>query len=83
MDIILGARGIKTVDWRETLATLEKQISQEQQFLQSLRRTFASDEFVRKAPPEVIEAKRKKMEEVKNKIVKLEFEINKIKMEHK
>jgi len=58
-------------------------MQEEQQFLQGLRRTLTSGDFASKAPPAVVEAKKKKMEEVKSKIVKLDFEINKLKMEHK
>lgn len=65
------------------MANLEKQVASEQQFLQDLRRMLTRGDFVEKAPPAVVEAKKKKMEAVKSKIIKLDFEINKLKMEHK
>ena len=56
---------------------------EEEQFLQGLRRALTSGDFATKAPAAVVEAKKQKMQEVKSKIIKIEFEINKIKMEHK
>lgn len=65
------------------MVDLEKQVSDEQQFLQRLRTTLASEDFARKAPENVVKDKKKKMEQVKSRIAQLEFEINKIKMEKK
>ncbi len=82
MDIKLWAKGIKTVDRRITLADLEKQVAEEEQFLQRMRGMFQGD-FAARAPAEVIKEKKKKMEEVKSRIAAMQYEINKIKMERK
>ncbi|USN54544.1 MAG: hypothetical protein H6765_08575 [Candidatus Peribacteria bacterium] len=59
---------------------LERQVAEEEQFLQRMRNMFSGD-FSLKAPPEVVQKKKKKMEEVKSRIAKMQYEINKIKME--
>ncbi len=82
MDIKLGAKGIKSVDRRITLADLEKQVAEEEQFLQRMRGMFTGD-FAARAPEGVIKEKKKKMEEVKSRIAAMQYEINKIKMERK
>jgi valyl-tRNA synthetase len=82
MDIKLGAKGIKSVDRRVTLQDLEKQIAEEEQFLQRMRGMFTGD-FAARAPESVIKEKKKKMEEVKSRIAAMQYEINKIKMERK
>lgn len=61
---------------------LEKQVKEEEEFLQRLRATLTSAWFTDRAPVKVVEDKKNKMNEVKSKIAKLEFEINKIKMNH-
>jgi valyl-tRNA synthetase len=83
MDIKVGAKGIKVRDWKETLVDLEKQVANEEQFLQRLRMTLASNDFSAKAPEKVVKAKKKKMKEVKTRIAQLELEIQKIKVEKK
>lgn len=82
MDIKLGVKGIKEIDRRETLADLEKQVAEEEQFLQRMRNMFAGD-FATKAPADVVKQKKEKMEEVKSRIAQMQYEINKIKMERK
>jgi len=71
------------VDWKQKLEVLEKQIEEEEAFLQRMRSTLANDDFAKKAPPEVIEEKKKKMQEVKQKIMQIQLEIQKIKMQKK
>jgi len=82
MDITLWVKWLKERNWKEVMAELEKQIKEEESFLQRLRVTLTSPGFADKAPPHVIEDKKNKMNEVKSKIAKLEFEISKIKMNH-
>lgn len=82
MDIKLGAKGVKSVDRRITLADLEKQVAEEEQFLQRMRGMLTGD-FVARAPEKVVAEKKKKMEEVKSRIAAMQYEINKIKMERK
>jgi valyl-tRNA synthetase len=83
MDIKVGAKGKKSINRKETLQDLEKQVTEEHQFLQRLRTTLTSPSFAAKAPENVVKEKKKKMKQVKSRIAQLEFEINKIKMERK
>jgi len=83
MDIKVWAKWVKEINRRETLQDLEKQVEDEQQFLQRLRTTLSSWDFARKAPEHVVTEKKEKMQQVLSKIAQLEFEINKIKMEKK
>lgn len=83
MDIKVWVKGVKSVDWKQKLEVLEKQIEEEEAFLQRMRSTLANDDFAKKAPPEVIEEKKKKMQEVKQKIMQIQLEIQKIKMQKK
>jgi len=76
-------KGLVELDWREVLKDLEKQVNEEEQFLQRVRSSLASPGFLERAPKEVVDEKKKKMEEVKSKISHLNYEINKIKMNHK
>jgi valyl-tRNA synthetase len=64
------------------LVSLEKQLSDEEQFLQRMRSIMTSGDFLSKAPPALIEERKAKMNEVKHKITQLQFEIQKVKSEH-
>ena len=81
MDITLGAKGIKAVDWKSVLKEYESQKAEEEQFLSRL--TLSSPWFVDNAPAHVLEDKKNKMQEVKATIAKIDVEIQKIKMKHK
>jgi valyl-tRNA synthetase len=61
---------------------LEKQLNDEEQFLQRMRSAITSPEFLSKAPSSVIEDRKAKMLEVKQKITQLQYELQKIKSEH-
>lgn len=76
-------KGLVEIDWREQLKDLEKQIDEEEKFLQRVRASLSSPGFMERAPKEVVDEKKKKMDEVKSKISHLNYEINKIKMNHK
>ena len=65
------------------LVELEKSVAEEEQFLQRMRIQLSSPDFLMKAPPSVVEEKQQKMQEVKNRIVSLQHEIQRLKMEHK
>lgn len=69
MDIKLGVQGVTTKDRKTHLSELEKTIHEEEQFLQRLRLTISSTDFLSKAPHEVVQEKKQKIEEVKSKIV--------------
>ena len=79
MDIKIWVQGIQTIDWKVQLRELEQQLKEEEQFLQRMRSMFLWD-FADKAPANVVEAKRKKMAEVKSKISYIEWEIRRLKM---
>lgn len=65
---------------KEQLVQLQEQLSKENEFLQNLRNILANPAFLQNAKPEVIEQKKKKMEEVQSKIIAIEEEIARIKM---
>jgi len=70
-------------DRKAQLQDLEKEIVQEEQFLQRLRAQLSSSDFLDKAPAAVVQEKKEKMQEVKNKILLLQHEVQRLKMEHK
>lgn len=82
MDITLWVQGIVERNWKDQLRQLENDKVEEEAFLQRLRATLSSPWFKDKAPKEVFDAKKDKMQEVKIKISKIQFEIDKIKMNH-
>ena len=84
MDIKIGIKGEdnQTIDWKEILHGLEKQASEEEGFLQRMRTIISSAEFLDKAPPHVVEERKVKMQEVKQKINQLHAEIQKLKSQH-
>jgi valyl-tRNA synthetase len=83
MDITLGAKGIKTIDRKAVLKDFESQKAEEEQFLTRVRVTLSAPGFADNAPAHVVEEKKKKMNEVKAKIAKIDVEIQKIRMKHK
>lgn len=83
MDIKLWVQGTDDIiDWRDSLQSLEKQLLDEEQFLQRMRSTIISPEFLSKAPPQVVADRKEKIQEVKNKITQIQLEIQKIKSQH-
>ncbi len=82
-DITIWVKAIKEVDEGQIIKQLEKQLEDEKEFLQSLRNILASPWFQEKAPEDVVQEKKDKIEEVKKKIDNLEYEINKKKMNNK
>lgn len=83
LDIKLGVQGLAKKDRKSQLHELEKKVEEEEQFLQRMRVTIASTDFLDKAPPKVVEEKKQKMDEVRQRIGALQHEIQRIKMEHK
>jgi valyl-tRNA synthetase len=82
MDIKVWLKGIKEINKKELLQDLELQLAQEQQFLQTLRNLFTWD-FASRAPSNVVEEKKLKMDEMKTKVANIEGEIRRLKMEVK
>ena len=78
-DIKLWLKGNKKLSKSEQIEILEKKLKEEKQFLQTLKNILSNEEFLKNAPKKVIEQKRKKMEEVEKKILKLEVELKKLK----
>ncbi len=68
------------VDYRIKLEELNKQLKDEEQFLNGVRKLLSSPGFVEKAKPEVIAKKKEKKKEVEDKMLKIQEEISKIKM---
>ncbi len=83
LDIKLWVKGVVSKDRKTTVQELEREVVQEEQFLQRIRGQLSSNDFLGKAPPAVVEEKKQKMQEVKMKIVTLQHEIQRLKMEHK
>ncbi len=82
MDIKVWLKWIKWVNKKELLIDLEKQLAQEQQFLQTLRGLFTWD-FAERAPADVVKEKKVKLDEMKSKVAWLEWEIRRLRMEVK
>jgi valyl-tRNA synthetase len=83
LDIKIGIKGIKELNRKDRLAELEKMVVEEEQFLQRMRSMLTNASFTSNAPPAVIEEKKAKMQEVKQKITQMTMEISKLKMLHK
>ena len=79
-NIKLGLKWKKQLSRKEQILLLEKQLKEEEQFLQSLRNTLSNPQFLQNAPKHIVEAKKKKMKEVEDKILKIKVELNKLKM---
>ncbi len=82
-DINVWLKVKRQIDWTEKMKQLEKELSEEKQFLQNLRNMLATPWFLDNAPQKVVDDKQEKMENVKERITKLEYEINKLKMNKK
>ncbi len=79
VNITLGVQGIQTVSKAEQIATLEAQLVEEEQFVQTLRKTLSNASFVNNAPEAVVATKKQKMDEVKARIEKIEMELRRLK----
>lgn len=80
IDMKIGLKSIQVLDKKTMLAQLEKQLSDEESYMQSLRNMIANPSFTSSAPSHVMEEKQKKLDEVKQKITKLKLEIAKLKV---
>lgn len=69
------------MDKKTQLVTLEKQLVEEENYMQSLRSMIANPSFSSSAPAHVMEEKQKKLDEVKQKITKLKLDIAKLKID--
>jgi len=79
--------GIKTqapqLNRKDHLAKLQVELTEEQGFMVDLKRSLSSPEFIERAPADIVQKKRNKLEELKIKIEQLSIEIETIKMNHK
>jgi valyl-tRNA synthetase len=67
------------IDKAQLLKNLEKELIDEQGFLQGLRNTLMKPWFRESAPAKVVEAKEAKLDEVKKKIEWIEHELKRLK----
>jgi valyl-tRNA synthetase len=78
-DITIGVQTIEPVNTKAVIAKLEDQLIIERKFITDLQSLLNSDGFVNSAPELVINAKKAKLEEVKNKVQQIEIEIQRLK----
>ncbi len=81
IDMKIGLKSIVVIDKKTQLASLEKQLADEESFMQSLRNMLSNASFSTSAPANVVAEKQQKLDEVKQKIMKLKLDIAKLKME--
>lgn len=81
-DTKLWLRWIKKLSNKDILKNLEKELEDENQFLQWLRNLVSSPWFIEKAPANVVEDKTNKIKEIKKKIENIEYEIAKLKIKN-
>ncbi|MEI7477126.1 MAG: hypothetical protein WCJ81_00865 [bacterium] len=77
----IGLKAHREVNKKDLLAQCEKQLIEEENFMQGLRSMLANASFSSNASPVVIEEKQKKLDEVKLKIAKLKLDIAKLKVQ--
>lgn len=79
IDMKVGLKSIIVIDKKTQLAQLEKQLTDEESYMQSLRNMIANPSFSSSAPVHVLAEKQQKLDEVKQKITKLKLDIAKLK----
>lgn len=77
----IGLKAHREINKKDMLIQFEKQLVEEEHFMQSMRTMLGNPSFASSAPVHVIEEKQKKLDEVKQKIMKLKLDIAKLKME--
>ncbi len=82
-DLKVGVKANKKLSIQDQIKILEQQLKEEKQFLQSLKVMLSNEDFLKKAPKHVVEAKKAKLEEVQQKIIKIEVTLSKLKMKNK
>lgn len=81
VDMKIGLKAHREINKKDLLIQYEKQLNEEEHFMQSLRTMLGNPSFASHAAPHIIEEKQKKLDEVKQKIAKLKLDIAKLKME--
>lgn len=81
IDMKIGLKALVVIDKKTQLANLEKQLIDEEHYMQGLRNMLTNPSFSSSAPANVVEEKQKKLDEVKQKITMMKLEIAKLKME--
>lgn len=77
----IGLKAHREINKKDLLVQSEKQLAEEEHFMQSLRTMLGNPSFASQASSHIIEEKQKKLDEVKQKIAKLKLDIAKLKME--
>jgi valyl-tRNA synthetase len=80
INMTVWLKATKTIDKKELLASLNEELSNQEQYLQTLKTVITAPWFREKAPANVIQQKEQKIEETKQHIEKLKREIDKLKM---
>ena len=80
IDVKIWLKWIKVLNKQERIELLEKEIKQEKQFMNTIRAVLTKPWFTEQAPQNIVESKKQKMAEVKEKILKLEYELTKLKI---
>ncbi len=81
VDMKIGLKAHREINKKDILAQSEKQLIEEENFMQSLRTMLGNSSFASQASSNIIEEKQKKLNEVKQKIASLKLDIAKLKME--
>lgn len=81
VDMKIGLKAHREINKKEMLAQLEKQLIEEERFMQGLRTMLGNSSFAGSAPATVVAEKQKKLDEVKAKIASIKLDIAKLKMD--
>ena len=79
LDTTIWLKWKKQLSLKDQLKLLEDELEKERQFANNLRVMLSNQDFLSKAPENVIKQKQDKLKEVEEKILKLEVEIRRIK----
>ena len=77
----IGLKAKREINKKEVLAQLEKQLVEEERFMQGLKTMLANPSFATNATGKIVEEKQQKLAEVKMKVTKLKLDIAKLKMD--
>lgn len=81
VDMKIGLKAKREINKKEVLAQLEKQLVEEERFMQGLKTMLANPSFATNATGKIVEEKQQKLAEVKMKVTKLKLDIAKLKMD--
>jgi valyl-tRNA synthetase len=81
VDMKIWLKAHREINKKDLLVQLEKQLIEEEHFMQWLRTMLSNASFASNASPKIIEEKQWKLDEVKQKITKIKLDIAKLRME--